>query len=147
MVLKDGSDLFYMSQDQPVMSESLDHIRLHGELCEEVYDFLLQENRRYRQEGQPLDPELIARKRSLLAQLTESLERLKGISRAGGLARSAPLRKLAQRTQQILLKTMLLDKENEQLFLKHALSASSGAFQIIPKPTAKQVKRRYQAQD
>jgi hypothetical protein len=42
---------------------------------------------------------------------------------------------------------MLLDKENEQLLLKHALSSSSGNVQIIPKPTAKQVRKRYEAQN
>ena len=136
-----------MSQSQSLGTESLDSIRSHGALCEEVYEFLLEENRMYRRSGQPMDAGLMEKKRSLLAALGSSLERLRGIGRSGGLAKSSVLKKAAAKTQAILLRTMLLDKENEQLFLKHALSASSGPMQIIPKPTAKQVKRKYLSQD
>jgi hypothetical protein len=122
-------------------------IQRHGALCEEVYDFLLEENRRYRQLGKPLNSGLIEKKRSLLARLNESLDGLRGIGRQGGVARSSVLKKAVERAQRVLLRTMLLDKENEQLFLKHALSASPGAFQIIPKPTAKQVQKKYLARE
>jgi hypothetical protein len=125
-------------------SETLDSIRSHGVLCEEVYDFLLEENRIYRRSGRPLEDGIIDRKRFLLSALTGSLERLRLIARNGGMAKSAPLKAAAAKTQRILLRAMLLDKENEQLLLKHALASSAGPMQIIPKPTAKQVQRKYQ---
>ncbi len=136
-----------MPESQSLNSDSVEFIRVHGELCEEVYDFLLEENRMYRKLGKPLSGALIQKKQSLLSALTQSLDRLRGIGKAGGVAKSSILKKVVAKTQRILLRTMLLDKENEQLFLKHALSSSSGPFQIIPKPTAKQIKRKYLAQD
>ena len=128
-------------------SEALESIRSHAALCEEVYDFLLEENRIYRRSGRPLDDGIIDRKRFLLSALTGSLDRLRKISQNGGVAKSSLLRGAAAKTQRILLRAMLLDKENEQLLLKHALASSSGPMQIIPKPTAKQVQRKYQGQD
>ena len=136
-----------MSQASGFSSEAIECIRKHGELCEDVYAFLLEENRRYRHLGKPLDLALIEKKRALLAELNASLDRLRGIGRQGGVAKSSLLRRAVEKTQQILLRTMLLDKENEQLFLKHALSDSPGSFQMIPKPTARQVRRKYLAQE
>ena len=136
-----------MSEASGVSSESVEFIQKHGELCEDLYAFLLEENRRYRQLGKPLDAGLIAKKQALLQGLTQSLERLKGIGRQGGVAKSSLLRRAVEKTQRVLLRTMLLDKENEQLFLKHALSESPGSFQIMPKPTARQVRKRYLAQE
>ncbi|MEK0446684.1 MAG: hypothetical protein RLZZ399_2005 [Verrucomicrobiota bacterium] len=136
-----------MENAQPIKSEVLDAIEAHRALCEEVYDFLLEENRIYRRSGRPLEDGLIERKRLLLSALTGSLDRLRRVGRAGGVAKSSFLKDASAKTQRILLKAMLLDKENEQLLLKHALSSSSGQLKIAAKPTEREVRRKYQGQE
>ena len=136
-----------MENAQPIGSEVLDSIEAHRALCEEIYDFLLEENRIYRRSGRPLEDGLIERKRLLLSALTGSLDRLRRVGRNGGVAKSSFLKAASAKTQRILLKAMLLDKENEQLLLKHALSSSSGQLRITAKPTEKQVRRKYQGQE
>jgi hypothetical protein len=109
-----------------------------------VYDFFLEENRHLRTADRAVSEELADRKRFLLKALEASLQRLQETIRRGGYKKTAILRSAAAKAQRILLKAMLLDKENEQLLLKHALSSSRGEVQIIPKPTANQVRRRYE---
>lgn len=133
------------TQAPQASSEILELIRSHGVLCEEVYEFFLEENRIYRRSGQPLAESILNKKNFLLGALSQSLEKIKEHTKRG-VAKSSLLRSAAAKTQRILLRAMLLDKENEQLLLRHALSSSSGPVQIIPKPTAKQVQRRYQGQ-
>jgi len=72
---------------------------------------------------------------------------VKASARAGKVSKTPALRAATLKAQRILLKSMLLDKENEQLLLKHALSSSSGEVNILPKPTANQVRRRYEGQN
>jgi hypothetical protein len=123
----------------------VDCIHAHSSLCEEVYDFFLEENRLLRSSAHPVEPALLDRKRFLLKALGASLERIRETASSSGVKKSSALRVVSEKAQRILLKAMLLDKENEQLLLKHALSASRGEVQIIPKPTAKQVRRRYES--
>lgn len=123
----------------------LDCIHAHSSLCEEVYDFFLEENRLLRSSAHPVEPALLDRKRFLLNALEASLGRMREAVRSAGVKKSGAFRAVSEKAQRILLKSMLLDKENEQLLLKHALSSSRGEVQIIPKPTAKQVRRRYES--
>ena len=123
----------------------VDCIQAHSSLCEEVYDFFLEENRLLRGSAHPVESALLDRKRFLLQALGASLDRMRETARTGGVKKSGALRVVSEKAQRILLKAMLLDKENEQLLLKHALSSSRGEVQIIPKPTAKQVRRRYES--
>ena len=83
----------------------------------------------------------------LLGALENSLQQMRQAAGASSVKKTPALRSVAAKAQRVLLKAMLLDKENEQLLLKHALSSSSGQVQIIPKPTAKQVKKRYETQN
>lgn len=126
------------------LSPVLDSLYSHSSLCEEVYDFFLEENRHLRTADRAVSEELADRKRFLLKALEASLQRLQETIRRGGYKKTPILRSAAAKAQRILLKAMLLDKENEQLLLKHALSSSRGEVQIIPKPTANQVRRRYE---
>jgi hypothetical protein len=130
--------------NEKAVSPVLDSLYAHSSLCEEVYDFFLEENRHLRSSDRPVSEELSDRKRFLLNALDASLRRLRENIKQGGFKKSALLRGAAAKAQRILLRAMLLDKENEQLLLKHALTSSSGEVQIIPKPTAKQVRRRYE---
>lgn len=119
----------------------------HSALCEEVYSFLLEENRVLRSSARLMQQGILDKKKMLLGALEESLGRLKASARAAKVAKTPALRAATLKAQRILLKSMLLDKENEQLLLKHALSTSSGEVNILPKPTANQVRRRYEGQN
>jgi hypothetical protein len=119
----------------------------HSALCEEVYSFLLEENRVLRSSGRLMQQGILDKKKMLLGALMDSLARVKASARAGKVAKTPALRAATLKAQRILLKSMLLDKENEQLLLKHALSSSSGEVNILPKPTANQVRRRYEGQN
>lgn len=130
-------------------SESvIEVIFAHTALCEEVYSFLLEENRVLRSSGRLMQQGILEKKKMLLEALSTSLANVRAAAGAGKGKRSPALRGASQKAQRILLKSMLLDKENEQLLLKHALSSSSsGQKDIIPKPTANQVRRRYEKQN
>jgi hypothetical protein len=128
-------------------SSVVEVIFAHSALCEEVYSFLLEENRVLRSSGRLMQQGILDKKKMLLGALVDSLARVKASARAGKVAKTPALRAATLKAQRILLKSMLLDKENEQLLLKHALSSSSGEVNILPKPTANQVRRRYEGQN
>jgi len=132
---------------QSFRSPVVDLIWSHGTLCEEVYSLLLEENRILRGAGELEKSGVLDRKRMLLNALDTSLQQMRQAARSIAVAKTPVLKTVATKAQRVLLKAMLLDKENEQLLLKHALSSSSGEMQIIPKPTAKQVKKRYESQN
>jgi hypothetical protein len=134
-----------LSQNQH--SPVVDLIWSHATLCEEIYNLLLDENRVLRSSGQIESSGLLDKKRMLLNALDTSLQEMRQAVSAAKVAKTPALRSVATKAQRVLLKAMLLDKENEQLLLKHALSSSSGEVQIIPKPTAKQVRKRYETQN
>jgi hypothetical protein len=112
-----------------------------------VYNILIEENRVLRGSGRMEEWQVLEKKRLLLNALDESLQGMKQAARAAKVAKTPALKAVATKAQRVLLKAMLLDKENEQLLLKHALSSSSGDLKIIPKPTAKQVRKRYESQN
>lgn len=108
---------------------------------------LLDENRILRGAGMLEESGVLDKKRMLLKALDDSLQEMRQAAKVSPAAKTTALRSVAAKAQRVLLKAMLLDKENEQLLLKHALSSSAGNVQIIPKPTAKQVRKRYEAQN
>ena len=132
---------------QNVRAPVVDLIWSHATLCEEVYNLLLDENRILRGSGELEASGVLVKKRMLLNALDNSLQEMRQAAGAAKVAKTPALRSVATKAQRVLLKAMLLDKENEQLLFKHALSSSSGEVQIIPKPTAKQVKKRYETQN
>jgi len=136
-----------MEAEETRRTSVIDLIHSHSLLCEEVYNLLLDENRILRGSGMLEEGGVLAKKRMLLKALDDSLQEMRLAARTSTVSKSTALRSVANKAQQVLLKAMLLDKENEQLLLKHALSSSSGNVQIIPKPTAKQVRKRYEAQN
>lgn len=135
-----------MRIQKEVSNSAVDAVFAHSALCEEVYAFLLEENRVLRSSGRLMQQGILEKKKMLLSALEESLGRVKASARTGKIAKTPALRAATSKAQRILLKSMLLDKENEQLLLKHALSSSSGEVNILPKPTANQVRRRYEGQ-
>jgi hypothetical protein len=137
-----------LSQAQTAPRVSMvDLICSHSLLCEEVYNLLIEENRVLRGSGSMEPWEVLEKKRLLLRALEDSLSTMRQASSVAKAPKTPALKAVATKAQRVLLKAMLLDKENEQLLLKHALSSSSGDLQIIPKPTARQVRKRYETQN
>ena len=101
-----------MTQQNPLQN--------HRQLCDELYEFALEENRFLKEQCRPPVPEMIERKRSLLARLDESLAALRAAPR--DLAATAEEHASAEQAKTRILQFLHLDRENEQLLLRHSLS-------------------------
>lgn len=100
------------------MSEA---IREHQQLCDEIHQCVLDENRYLRQHQQAPAEALISRKRLLLERLDKSLAALRSIPAA--TIREPEMRDLLEKTRTRILQVLQLDKENEQLLLRVSLGA------------------------
>jgi hypothetical protein len=105
----------------------LEPLQNHRKLCDELYQFALEENRYLKEQGRAPSAEMMERKRSLLARLEESLAVLRAAPRAGAL--SVDERTSAEQAKTRILQFLHLDRENEQLLLRHSLAPR-------PPPTA-----------
>jgi len=90
-----------------------DTLQLHQQLCDEVYQCVLDENRSLRLDPKVPYPDLLERKRSLLARLDQNLAGLRELP-AVSSRDSAALAQL-DRARSRILQILQLDKENEQL--------------------------------
>jgi hypothetical protein len=97
----------------------------HQQLCDELHQCALEENRFLRQHQRALSNELLDRKRELLGKLDRSLASLRTVP--AGRVREPETRDLLEHTRARILQILQLDKENEQLLLRFSLSG--------PKPT------------
>jgi flagellar biosynthesis/type III secretory pathway chaperone len=113
----------------------------HAALCEQTWQLILEENRLLKTGGQPPDEEFLERKRQLLARLDTSLTALReqGPHARAGIPKC---RTIMEKAQQIILKTLLLDRENEQLLLKCTMTPRPA--QAAPKPSATHLQKLYQ---
>lgn len=114
----------------------------HAEICSDLYDLMLDENRFLKASGRSREEAFLNRKRAMLASLTRSLEAV----REGAGHRGSPtpeLRAAMEKVQQITLKALLLDRENEQLLFKAALQPKPAAAVAPARPVASQVERTY----
>jgi hypothetical protein len=96
-------------------------LQQHQQLCDELHQCALEENRFLRQYQRPLSAESVERKRSLLTKLDQSLAALRTVP--AGRAREPEARDLLELTRARILQILQLDKENEQLLLRFSLSA------------------------
>lgn len=96
------------------VEETLDQ---HLALCEETYHFIFEENRILKQTGEPPDQEFLREKRGLLLRFDVSNQALNEADRT----EARRFRPSIEKAQQVVLKTLLLDRENEQLLLKCTL--------------------------
>ena len=110
----------------------------HTALCSRIYDLMIEENRHLSTVGTPPDDALLERKRTLLAALTPSLDRLRAVS---GQATAPETRSIIEKAMQTILKALLLDRENEQLLLKSTITRRSSGIQ--PRPAASHLQRIY----
>lgn len=113
----------------------------HTALCEQAYQLILEENCLLKTSGQPPNESFLERKQQLLVSLDTSLEILRA---EGQKSRSEnqKYRATMEKAQQIILKTLLLDRENEQLLLKCTMVAKPPVAKYIP--SAAHLKKLYQ---
>jgi fructose-specific phosphotransferase system component IIB len=111
----------------------------HMAACESAYEVMIEENGLLKSEG-ALSDDFLERKRAALARLDAALEGLRGLGERGGNL-SAATRAAAKKTQQIVLKALLLDRENEQWLLK--VSAPKRRDVPQARPTLDQIEKLY----
>lgn len=115
-----------------------DTLQEHTTLCSRIYELMVEENRHLSTVGTPPDDALLQRKRTLLAALTPSLERLRAIKSE---VTGRETRTMIEKAMQTILKALLLDRENEQLLLKSTIRRRDSG--IRPVPAASHVQRIY----
>lgn len=120
--------------------ELAEMLRLHLSLCEEAYETLLEENRLLKQTQQPPNESFLNGKRDLLSRLDTSLAAIRE-KNASGRARLPEHKPTVEKAQQVLLKTLLLDRENEQLLLKCSMPVKTAPVAI--KPSASHLEKIY----
>jgi hypothetical protein len=112
----------------------------HRKLCDELYQLALEENRFLKEQGRLPSAELVERKQQLLARLDESLVALRAMPR--DQPGSVEERALADQTKTRILQFLHLDRENEQLLLRHSLSPRPPP--VAAMATATHLQRAYQ---
>jgi hypothetical protein len=97
-----------------------DSLLSHRKLCDELYQLALEENRFLKERGRLPAADLIERKQKRLVRLDESLSALRAAPRDQPV--SAEVRAAVEQTKARILQFLHLDRENEQLLLRHSLS-------------------------
>jgi hypothetical protein len=100
-------------------------IQEHHQLCDEIHQCVLDENRFLRQHQRAPDAGFLERKRALLNRLDTTLAALRAIPAAS--ARDPEAKAQLEKTRARILQILQLDKENEQLLLRCSLTASRPA--------------------
>jgi hypothetical protein len=109
-------------------------LQQHQQLCDGIYQCVLDENRFLRQHQRVPEAALLARKRTLLEQLDRSLTALRALPAAS--ARDTALQAGLEKTRARILQILQLEKENEQLLLRCSLAAAPGAGTPAPIPSS-----------
>ena len=105
-------------------------IREHQQLCDEIHQCVLEENRFLRQHQRAPDSSFMDRKRGLLERLDATLAALRNIP--AGSVRDPDLREQLEKTRARILQILQLDKENEQLLLRCSLASPRPAAATSP---------------
>lgn len=100
---------------------SLQALQLHQQICDELHELALEENRFLQQHRRAPDESLLQRKRALLARLDEALSALRAATKEE--AGQPAVRQALDKARARVLQVLQLDKENEQLLLRFSLSA------------------------
>ncbi len=127
-------------------AETLQH---HQQLCDELYQLALEENRFLKQHQRVPDAPLLDRKRQLLERLEKSLAALRQLNIS--LATDAPAkgaspsqdldRAAVERVRAKVMQVLHIDRENEQLLFRYSLSG--GAKPSASQPPPSQLQRLY----
>jgi hypothetical protein len=105
-------------------------IHQHLQICDEIHQLSLEENRLLKQQQRAPDAEFLERKRALLSSLEGSLAALKALNIS--LAAQAPARPgidkaLMEKARSRIMQILHLDRENEQLLFRYSMGAARPA--------------------
>jgi len=102
-------------------------LREHSALCEEVLALVMREKKAWADHGASPSQELYQAKKALLPKLNQSLEKIRDCRVAWQKmppkerSQYADVGALLQQTQNLILKIIVLDRENEQVLLRRGL--------------------------
>jgi len=113
----------------------------HTTLCEQAYQLILEENCLLKTSNQPPNESFLEKKQQLLFSLDTSLAILR-IESQKSKSENKKFRVSMEKAQQIILKTLLLDRENEQLLLKCTMTTKPPVIKYVP--SAAHLKKLYQ---
>ena len=111
----------------PPPSEITTHLRRHLDLCQEVLLVIEQEGQALRQDPVPSLAELQKSKKGLLPRLNESLDAIRQqrvqwqAASPAERARHTEAPALLQRTPDLGMKIIVMDRENEQALLRRGM--------------------------
>jgi hypothetical protein len=114
----------------------------HQKLCDELHALALEENQFLRQHQRVPGPDLIERRRGLLARLDAALAALRAAPRETPLRPA--LREALERAGARILQLMQLDRENEQLLLRFSLAVPRPVAAVPAAPAPAFLRRIYQ---
>jgi hypothetical protein len=118
-------------------------LQAHAQICDEMHQVILEENRFLKTAGRPPEESFLVRKRNALMTLSGSVAMLQGI---GAQARSTvpAVKALIEKVQQTIMRALLVDRENEQLLLKCSMRPHM-AQPVMVRPSATHLQRAYGA--
>jgi hypothetical protein len=100
----------------------MEALQQHQQLCDELHQLALDENRFLQQHRRAPDATLLERKRALLNRLDEALAALRTASRDG--VNAVGFRQAVEKTRSRILQILQLDRENEQMLLRFSLTGN-----------------------
>ena len=100
-------------------------LQQHRQICDELYQLALEENRFMQEHRRPPEAALVERKRALSARLDQALEALR--STPSGSAREPEMKVALERARERIMQIMQLDRENEQLLTRFSLGSANPA--------------------
>ncbi len=122
----------------------LQALQHHQQLCDELHELALEENRFLQQHQRAPDATLLEKKRKLLGRLDSSLETLRAAPRD---AENQPaMRQALDKARARILQVLQLDKENEQLLLRFSLAAgkpSATSTSAVPPSMLQKIYQRH----
>ncbi|HEX3730722.1 MAG TPA: hypothetical protein VHV47_13005 [Opitutaceae bacterium] len=121
---------------------SLEALQQHQKICDELYELALAENRHLQQHRGTPGPDLIERKKQLLARLDAALAALR--TPPTGESRASEMRAALDKARSRVLQILQLDRENEQLLIRYSLSRGAPApASAAPAPPASMLQKIY----
>lgn len=108
-----------MTGEQPMTAV----LTQHHSLCHEILALAERENRLLRDAESSATFEVVQERKSLLDRLNASLLSLKDLRHKINAGANVPAetRKLAQQVQELIMRILVLDRENEQFLLRRGL--------------------------
>ena len=95
-------------------------IQHHRQICDELYELALEENRFLQQNRRLPEAELLERKRAAMGRLDGAITALRASSTEG--SRDPQRRAALEKTQARIMQILQIDRENEQLMMRYSLT-------------------------